>query len=202
MGMGFSSSCSLNINKIAGNGNVTISERMVKEFDNILIAGVANVNIHFTENYRVTVTTDSNIQDIVITKIDNKILRIDEKHTGGISPTKLIVDVYMPKIEKINLTGVGNINLDEGTSQDIEVLNSGIGNIDTQKYQVKNVNVTLTGVGNIKIWAINTLSGRLTGIGNIYYKGNPVINIDNDGLGKVKSMLKYELPRSRAPGYP
>jgi hypothetical protein len=182
------SSCVFGLNKTVGNGHVTIRERAAGEFDSIFVSGAANVNIHFAEKHKVTVTTDSNIQDIVRIKTENNILRIDEEHTGGISATKLAVDVYMPKIKKVNLAGAGNINLDSGSGQVFEALNGGAGNIYAEKYQAQNVTVIHSGIGTIKIWASDTLTVKLSGIGNIFYKGDPKKEITKTGIGVIKSL--------------
>jgi hypothetical protein len=181
-------SCVAVLHKTVGNGHVTTSERTVGEFDRVFVSGAADVYIHFNETHKVTVSTDSNIQDVVRIKTENNTLHIDEEHTGGISATKLVVDVYMPKIKKVNLSGAGNITLDAGSGQDFEVLNGGAGNIYAEKYQSQNAVVIHSGFGNIKIWASDTLTLKLSGIGNIFYKGNPKKDITKTGMGVIESL--------------
>ena len=67
----FLNGCPLN-NQIKGNGNVVSQERTASNFYNVILDGVGNVNIHNAENYKVTVTTDSNIQDIITIKTKNR----------------------------------------------------------------------------------------------------------------------------------
>ncbi|MDR1867320.1 MAG: DUF2807 domain-containing protein [Treponema sp.] len=171
-----------------GNGNIVSQERTVEGFNGIALKGIGNINIYFSEKYRIMVTTDSNIQDIVTTEVNNTILYIDEKNMRNFRPTKLVIDVYMPAIQSIALRGVGDIHIDNGKGSDLAIELSGVGNINAQNYQVSNGIVKLTGVGNVKIWAASTLNGSLSGKGNILYKGNPTRNIRTSGLGKVKLM--------------
>jgi hypothetical protein len=188
IGAALISSCVVDLRKTIGNGHVTTSERAVEAFDSVFVSGAADVNIHFAEKHKVTVSTDSNIQDIVKIKTKNNILRIDEDLSGGISATKLVVDVYMPRIKRINLAGAGNINLDAGSGPEIEVLNGGLGNIDAEQYQAQNATVIHNGMGNIKIWAAETLTLKLRGIGNIFYKGDPKKDITKTGVGVIESL--------------
>jgi ABC-type Fe3+-hydroxamate transport system substrate-binding protein len=75
---GFFSGCSLN-DKINGDGNITSTERIATGFTGIILEGAGNINIYFSENYKVIVTTDSNIQDIVTIEAKNGLLYVDEK---------------------------------------------------------------------------------------------------------------------------
>jgi len=184
---GFISGCSLD-DKINGNGNITSTERTATGFSGVFLEGAGNINIYFSENYRVIVTTDSNIQDIVTIETKNSLLYVDEKRGNGINPTKLIIDVYLPELENITLKGAGNINIDTGNSLALSLILSGTGNIEAQNYKIENVNVILSGKGNIKTWAINNLSGNISGVGNIYYKGNPTKNVNITGIGNVKEL--------------
>jgi hypothetical protein len=169
-----------------GNGDIVSQERNIEGFNGVVLEGIGDINIHFSENYRVTVTTDSNIQNLVIAKANDTILYIDEKRVEGFRPTELIIDVYMPVIKSIVLKGVGNIHISNGNGSDLTIELSGVGNINAQNYQVENGIVKLTGVGDVKIWAAITLNGSLDGVGNISYKGNPTMNIRTKGFGKVE----------------
>jgi hypothetical protein len=172
-----------------GNGAITTTERMAEGFNGILLEGAGNINIHFSEYYKVMVTTDSNIQDIITIEVKNSLLCIDERReNGGINPTKIEIDVYLPKLESITVKGAGNIEIDNGKDSILTLTHSGAGDINAQNYEVENVNITLSGAGNIKTWVTNILSGDIRGVGNIYYKGNPTINVNVSGIGGVKKM--------------
>jgi hypothetical protein len=171
-----------------GNGNIVSQERNAEGFNGVVLEGVGDIYIHFSENYRVTVTTDSNIQNFVTVKTHDTILYIDEKRVGGFRPTELIIDIYMPVIKSIVLKGVGNIYVDTGNGSDLTIELSGVGNINAQNYQAENGTVKLTGVGDVKIWAVITLNGNLEGIGDILYKGNPAMNMRTKGIGKIEPL--------------
>jgi hypothetical protein len=173
---------------LSGNGETTSQERTVGEFTGVTLSGVAKINIHFADNNRVVVTTDSNIQDIVTTVTEHTILNVDLKRE--VKNANILVDVYLPRIAMINLKGVGTIEIDEGRGLDLEIRHTGVGTINLEKYCVENATIIYNGVGNIKIWAISSLNGTGSGVGSIYYKGSPRMNMDFDGVGGFKQ-IKY-----------
>ena len=181
----FLTSCFFPLNGIKGDGNVVSQERTASGFYGISINGAANVNVQHGEDYKVVVTTDNNLQKFVLVEVKNDIVHINTEPNTNLKPTKLIVDVHLPELQSINLQGVGNVKLSEGTSSDLKITLSGVGNVDAQDFQVENVVITQSGVGNSKIWATNSLSGTLSGVGNISYKGNPTVNVNVSGVGKV-----------------
>ena len=170
-----------------GNGRVVSREVSVNEFTGVILDGAGNVNIHYSEICRVIVITDSNIQDIIVIKLNDDFVHIDEKSCGGINPTKLSIDVYLPELSYVNLKGAGNIKIADGKAHDIKLVLSGYGNIDARNFEADNVEVVLSGVGDIKAWATMSLTGKLSGVGNIIYKGNPPVNsISKTGVGDIK----------------
>jgi hypothetical protein len=169
-----------------GNGNVISQERIVGEFNGVMLSGVGNMNIYFSDSHKVVVTTDSNIQDSVAIAAKNNILNFDLKR--NVKNVRVTIDIYLPRIDKINLKGVGNIEIEEGEGVDLEIRHTGVGNINLEKYCVENATVIYKGVGNIKIWAINSLNGTGSGVGSIQYKGSPRMNMDFDGVGGFKQI--------------
>ena len=182
--LGFLGCCSLH-----GNGSVVSQERSASDFYGVILDGIGDVNVYYSENYKVIVTTDNNIQDIVTIKVDGNNLHIDEKTKRGFHSSKLTIDVYMPELKNISLKGVGNINIINGKTSDFEIKLSGVGDIDAQNYEAENVVVTLSGTGDIKTWVTKSLTGKLSGVGNVLYNGNPSINnVNNTGVGNVNTL--------------
>jgi len=192
----FTTGCIINIgdiNDTKGNGRIIAKEKTTEQFNSVVLGGVGRINIYpgqkyDGEEYKVIVTTDSNIHDVLEVNVKNNCLYIDHKNNYSLSPTKLVMDVYLPYLFDINLTGVGDIYIDGGKASNLEIELSGVGNVYAKDYQVKNVEVSLTGVGDIQVWATDNLSGTLTGIGDIKYRGDPVRNIKVSGIGKVKKL--------------
>jgi hypothetical protein len=264
--VGCTSNKTRNLNE-KGNGSVISQERTANNFNAVILDGVGNVNVYHSENYKVVVTTDSNIQDIITTEVIGKNLHIDKKKTNGFKVTKLVIDVYLPELKSISLKGLGNFKINNGNASELDIDLSGSGNIDAQNFQFQNVTISLSGLGDIKlngsaskldidlsgsgnidaqnfqvqnttishsglgdikinrnaseldidlsgsgnidvqnfqvqnvtirhsglgdakIWATNTLNGSFSGSGNIFYKGNPTINVNKTtGIGNIKPL--------------
>ena len=72
----------------------------------------------------------------------------------------------------IDLNGSGNIQLTGTTVNSVANL-KGSGDLNTSNLQTKNVSATLSGSGNMNVYCIDSLYARVTGSGDIAYKGNP-----------------------------
>jgi len=170
-----------------GNGDVISQERTLEGFNGVKLGGVENVNTYPGESYRVVVKTDSNLMDRVLTTVNGDILQISQK-SGAFNPTELTVNVYMPELKRIALSGTGNIKVFNGSSPVLNITLSGTGNIDALNFKVEDITINHSGTGNSKIWAENTLNVTLSGTGNILYKGTPTITLNKTGTGNINSL--------------
>jgi len=167
-----------------GNGNIISQERAAGGFNSITLDGVGNVNVHPGENNKVVVTTDSNLQDKVLTSVNGNTLRITQR-SGSFNANELTIDVYLSELTRISLNGTGNFTVKNGNASELALSISGTGNINAQNFQIQNAVITHSGVGDVKIWATDSLTGTLSGVGNIRYKGNPTINVKRTGVGNI-----------------
>jgi len=171
-----------------GNGDVIRQERQVRGFNGLSVEGVADVNIRPGEDYKVVVITDENLQNRVITETRNNVLHISIKSRKGFNSTKLIVEVHIPELKSLDLSGVGDVLIADGSATDLSISLSGVGDINAQNYRIENGTIHHSGVGDVKIWATHSLGGTLSGVGNILYKGNPTVNVKVSGVGKVREL--------------
>jgi hypothetical protein len=172
------------------NGNVISQERTIEGFKGIKLDGVGNVNVHTGKNYKVVVTTDSDLQDRVLITVNGNILGITQRSgSGSFNAKELTIDVYLPELTSVSLNGAGNFTVNSGNASELTFSLSGAGNIDAQNFQVQNIDITHSGAGNAKIWATNSLNATLSGVGNIRYKGNPpIINVNRTGVGNITQL--------------
>ncbi len=86
-----------------------------------------------------------------------------------------------------SLAGSGDIEL-SGTTNDFKCALAGSGDIQAYDLASNNTDVRISGSGGIKVSAKDMLSARISGSGNIYYKGNPEKqDIKVSGSGTVSS---------------
>ena len=91
---------------MVGNGNLESTERSVSSFEKVHVSGCAEVSFHASQEYRIVVTTDSNLIEKVETNVRSNTLNIGTK-SGNFSFTKFLVDVYCPTLTGVSISGSG-----------------------------------------------------------------------------------------------
>jgi len=105
------SSCghSMNFNGIKGNGNITTETRNVsQDFKKIEVSRGIKVIVEQSGNKSITVETDDNIQQHIITKIENGVLKIESDENYNTSETP-VVNVKMPIINGLSASSGSEI---------------------------------------------------------------------------------------------
>lgn len=83
----------------------------------------------------------------------------------------LTLDVKTADFES-NLSGSGDVIL-TGSSDNFVSKTSGSGDVDAVNLVTKNANLTISGSGNMKVNCTESLVARVSGSGDIEYKGDP-----------------------------
>jgi len=115
-------------------------------------------------------------------KINTKELTIINSGVGDIKADDLTCESL-----KLTSKGVGDIKI-KGSSKTGELHSSGVGDVLAENFEVEDLKVFSKGVGNVKCHATNTLELSSSGVGDIYYKGNPCMQSIKKGIGKIKPM--------------
>ena len=83
------------------------------------------------------------------------------------------------------MSGSGDMNL-SGKTRDFEATISGSGDIKAYDLEADNVNATISGSADIKVTALKMLKARVSGSGDISYRGNPQkVDTKTSGSGDV-----------------
>ncbi|WP_047244798.1 head GIN domain-containing protein [Maribacter thermophilus] len=84
-----------------------------------------------------------------------------------------------------SMSGSGDITL-SGNTEDFEATISGSGDIKAFDLEADNVNATVSGSADIKVTANKTLKARVSGSGDITYRGNPSkLDTKTSGSGDI-----------------
>jgi hypothetical protein len=130
------SSCghSMNFNGIKGSGNITTETRTVnQDFKKIEASNGIKVIVEQSDNKSITVETDDNLQQHIITKIENGILKIESDENYNATETP-IVKVKMPVTNGLS------------TSSGSEITSSGTlisENMDVEASSGSQINITV-----------------------------------------------------------
>lgn len=98
-------------------------------------------------------------------------LLVDKDNTGHLQ-LELNLDVL-----EINSTGMGDVEL-SGKSNELKINNSMTGDISAYGFITKSLKLTHDGTGDIEVYVLDDLEVALTGVGDVYCKGDPE-NITN-----------------------
>jgi len=197
------SSCSKSLT--VGSSEIIEEERSVTNFENVEIEGVYDTKIIHGDKHKVSVKANDNILDNIHTIVSNKTLKITMDN-GAYDNINIDLVITMPTIKKITKRGVGSTRIEgfyelpgleinhfgvasfslEGSVDELSLNKSGVGSFDAFDLEVDIYVIEQNGIGNTRLTCSNSLSGELTGIGNIYYKGQPNIDMDVTGIGRVQ----------------
>lgn len=84
-----------------------------------------------------------------------------------------------------NMSGSGDINL-SGNTTDFDATISGSGDIEAYDLEADNVNATISGSADIQVTAKKSIKARVSGSGDISYRGNPEkVDTKTSGSGDI-----------------
>jgi hypothetical protein len=178
-----------NLFPMIGNGNLAASERRVSAFEKISSGGSSEIRFHASREYRVVVTTDSNLIDFVTTDIRNNVLNIGFKR-NSYSFTKIYVDVYCPTLIGVSISGSGSFTgNDTIITSTFDSIVSGSGEINGT-IECNNFSAKITGSGKINISGNGKdldiiISGSGTFSGNNFAINNAAVRVSGSGRANI-----------------
>ena len=187
------SSLSINTNQVVGSGHVVSETRDVANFTSVELAGSADVNILLGNAESVNVEADDNIVPLIQTIVTNGKLVINTKPNKNFTnANRVVVTLAMKSLERVTLSGSGNLHVADmagpdlavdlpgsgditvdGIADHVIVSLPGSGTIQCNGLKAKSAKVTLTGSGSITVYASENLDAGISGSGTIRYEGSP-----------------------------
>ena len=136
---------------INGNGRVVIKNRLVSDYQKISLEGSMDIIIDQNGQEGVTVETDENIENLVITEVNDGNLKITIKKNTIVKPTKMIVHVSCKTLNKISASGSGDIKTKSTIKgNDFAVSHSGSGDLQLS-LTVKKLDINSIGSGDFEL---------------------------------------------------
>jgi Putative auto-transporter adhesin, head GIN domain len=175
-----------------GSGVPATQARDLAPFNSVELAGNNNVVLRVGDKQSIVVKADDNLLDRVTTEVQSGTLVI--ANTPGSLTTKspMSVEVKVPTLNTLTLTGSGNIVVDgieteslkvtlpgngtltgSGTATRLDVTVSGSGTVQFTRLVANDVRAVVSGSGSIFITATKRLDASVSGSGAILYTGNP-----------------------------
>jgi hypothetical protein len=113
-----------------GSGVSTTQVRHVSAFDGVDLAGANNVVIRVGTEQSVSVTGDDNLVDRITTEVHNGTLVIGNEPGGFSTKSPMSVDITVPSLTSLRLSGAGNIVASGLDTEALSVALPGSGNLN------------------------------------------------------------------------
>ena len=177
---------------VRGSGNVVVQERMVDQFDEIVLSGACALDAQSgVSTQTLEITADDNVLPLITSNVRERVLTIGS--TGAYSTVdEVCVKVRAPSIRvlrgsgvvngkiedlqekefRLDLSGTGKIAL-AGKADQLHADVSGAGNVDGSRLECRSVHASVSGAGKMRLWVTEKLDATISGVGSIRYKGNP-----------------------------
>lgn len=174
---------------VKGSGYVITEERLLSDFDRIVVEGSANVIISQGEEQMVQIEADDNIVPIIETRVRGGELTIDPSRRYR---TKQEVNIYIttPAISSLRISGSGNIYGETPITGDVlELAISGSGNMDLE-IDYTRLASEINGSGDVLLFGeVNDQEVHISGSGDYHAKEllsqDCYIKISGSGFGEV-----------------
>lgn len=159
-------------------GPVTTQSFDLKDFTGVKVAGPDDVTIRHGEAFAITAKGPKNELDELEIKLDGDVLSIGRKRSGfsfnSHDGKGLQIEITLPKLDKLRLTGSGSIDADSVEGDAVEAVVTGSGDLKVAKLSGKSAELTISGSGDIEV------GGGTIGTGDYNVTGSG--SIDADGL--------------------
>lgn len=194
------------VGQIRGSGNVTTETREVGAFSAIDVSGVGEVVITQGDADGLTVTTDDNLQAMMLGEVRDDTLYLGIKANQGFrDATRVTFTVTVKQLTAITLSGAALVSASDlsgeqlavdhsgagkvtvaGTVAEQRVTLSGAGSYDGAALISERATVDLSGLGSVVVNASERLDATISGAGSIAYIGSPELHQQVSGLGSIR----------------
>ncbi|MEP7231838.1 MAG: head GIN domain-containing protein [Ginsengibacter sp.] len=157
--------------KVTGEGPLVTENRAIGNFNSVASAISADVYYKQDAAFKVEITAQQNILNVIETNLVNNELIIKFRNDVRVKTHEtIIVNVSSPTINGLRISGSGNLVASDSiitTNMDFSL--SGSGNISVNKILAATIDANISGSGNIAIanGAVKTEKFRISGSGNI-----------------------------------
>lgn len=189
---------------VPGSGVAATSTRALANFSGIDLAGSNNVIVVAGARQSVVVHADSNLLSRVTTQVKAGKLIIGDVGSFA-AKTPLYVEVSVPSLTALDLSGSGNITVTGIRASRLAVTLPGSGNISASGSVTRlnvsidgsgdaqcsgliaqNVDAVVSGSGSIFVTATHSLDAKVPGSGTVLYGGSPPrVTTSITGSGEV-----------------
>ncbi|NMC55098.1 MAG: DUF2807 domain-containing protein [Chloroflexi bacterium] len=211
----------ININNdgrfVKGSGNITTETRDVSGFNSIEFNGLGDVEIVQGSEEGLTITTDDNLLPLITTEVKGSTLVIGIEQGYNINlPSKMKFTIQVKDLQKLQISGLANVEADDLALQDLYIGISGGGSVKLRDLIAKDVRLSISGLGNVDLdgearsvrmdssgggnldaedLRADSVSISISGVGQASVWAIETLNVEISGGGEVDYYGKPEITR-------
>jgi Putative auto-transporter adhesin, head GIN domain len=192
------------VNQIKGSGKRVSEKRQIPAFTAIETNGAFTIAITCQKEPALEVEGDDNVLQFVTTEVKNNVLHLtNSKGYSVTEPVKFKITV--PNLEGLSVSGAGKIDIKEmqsdtfaidsegapyitvaGNTKVLNIDSNGAGKIDTYNLRASKGAVECNGATIVDLYVADELNVKVNGPSVVTYKGDPVVNKNINGPGRVE----------------
>ena len=191
---------------MTGNGIVKIEQRDVAGFDRLSIGGIGELIVEQNGEESLTIEAEENLLPLLVSEVEDDRLTLGIRRNSSIKATKPIV--YRLKVRSLReMDGAGTVSVTatgldsadfaydssgtvksvlSGRAENQHVTMSGTGTFDGRNLTGRTAQVDLSGTGDALVNVTETLKARAGGTATVRYLGDPQVDRQTSGLGKIE----------------
>lgn len=190
------------LGSITGSNNTVTISRELPAFNKIHIEGDLIINIQQDSTQEVAINVNYNLQDIIITNVDNNTLFVSLRN-GSYKNTTFELNIQMPFLQEFQMNddtqGKIDFVLDQlyikinnsaqleliGSSESLNINLGDDSRIDGFLFATKSLGANLQDDSELSISCNSELNGSVSDESILRYKGSPVINATTSVSGEI-----------------
>jgi hypothetical protein len=171
---------------IKGTGDIIEKTVDLPAFSRFRLSGFATVRIHTGAEQSVMLKAQQEILDVMTTEVrDGELLVGFSKNVSVDTDRDILVEIVIPLVRQIALDGTGLFELSGETQSELTIIVNGTGSVSAYEMPVDRCRILILGTANCYVNVVTSLEVTVSGIGYIFYRGDPVISSSISGIGNV-----------------
>lgn len=182
---------------VQGSGKAATEDREVGTVTEVVLSGIGNLTLVQGEVPVLSVTADDNILPLLETESSGRKLALGTKSGFNLHPkTPITYTLTVPRLEKIVVSGAGNVKAEKFAADELAVKLSGAGKITMTELNCRVLTLTLSGAGTATVGgSAGKATLKVSGAGDIHAAGLKVnaADVQVSGAGNASVWATGEL---------
>ena len=185
------SSCNLDNDngrrKVIGEGPVVKQIIPADTFSIFTHLSIGNVNITTGDSLEIYIKAQQNVLDEMGFEFKDGYFAWGlQDEVDIVDSDTILLTINMPnEIEAVQVGGVGTINIRGDKQENLLLEVFGFADINAYSMELDTCDVNILGHANYFIRVNDVIYGVISGIGNIYYRGDPELKVALSGQGQI-----------------